>query len=293
MLAIPSTGASGRAARCLDDMMLAGGWVLDTKLDGIRAMWTGSALVNRKGVDITRIFPEVATFCAKRMPAVMVDGEIVAADGRFETTLLRESQTLGISIERFAHEKPCKFVAFDLPEMGMGVDAKPWSERRQVLEKASEMLDWHITPVSYDDSLFEKTRELGMEGVIAKRINSPYRPSKRSTDWVKFKHLHRVTCLIAGAVPGNGYRAHLGALVLALFDGDQVVGVGRCGSGFTEKESHDLRARIDAGEILLAEIETVNVTSGRTLRFPVYRGLRADLTPEECTIAQLSTIPNC
>jgi bifunctional non-homologous end joining protein LigD len=293
MLASASTGASGRDPVQVDQLMATGDWVLDTKLDGVRAMlMPDGRILNRKGVDVARIFPEVVAAMTDQSGGSRhgwLDGEIVAVNGSFETTLMRESQSITAKIRRAADEHPCRFVAFDLPALAK----QPWSERRERLERLADdgVL---IAPVSYDMSLWTQTRAMGMEGVIAKRLVSRYRFGRRSRDWVKFKHLHRVSCLLAGYTPGSGSREHFGALLLALVDErGTVVPVGRCGSGFTERQTHDLKSRLDAGELLVGEIETINITSGGTLRFPVFRGLRTDVAPADCTTTQLAALPRC
>lgn len=289
MLAIPSTGASGRDPIDLATLVETGDWVLDLKLDGVRTIHQDGQLWNRRGTNITHKFPEVITYLRTHMKGVssdiVIDGEIVADDGRFESTLYRESLERSALIARAVVDHPVRFVAFDVP-------AAPgrWSWRRDILED----LGIEHTPTGDSIEFFDHVGNLGMEGVIAKRRISRYEPGQRSPHWVKFKHLHRISCLLAGYTPGNGSRAHFGALTLALVDEKgQVVPVGRCGSGFTERETHVLKARLDAGELLIAEIETVNYTSGGTLRFPVFRGLRTDIAPSDCTTAQLAALPRC
>lgn len=286
MLASASTGASGRDPVDLDRLMATGDWTLDLKLDGERAfLMPDGKILNRKGADITSQFPEI-----DNPTGLWLDGEIVALNGSFESVLSRSSQVGASAIMRGANVNPCRFVAFDMPDVG-GVE---WLIRRSLLEQVAAETGLPTTVVSQDRAFFDQVRELGMEGVIAKRRTSRYQFGRRSKDWVKFKHLFRVSCLVAGYAPGSGSREHFGALVLALLDDDgQAVSVGRCGSGFTDKQTHELRDRIDAGDLLVAEIETVNVTSGGTLRFPVFRGLRADVAPSDCTIDQLAALPRC
>jgi bifunctional non-homologous end joining protein LigD len=134
---------------------------------------------------------------------------------------------------------------------------------------------------------------MGMEGVIAKRVNGRYQPGKRSTDWVKFRVTRRISCIASGYSPGNGSRAHFGALHLALIKDGEVVPVGRTGSGFTEKQTHDLKARLDAGEFFVVEIEAANRTSADQLRFPTFRGIRKDKAIHECTFDQLDELARC
>lgn len=289
MLAIASTGASGRATYDLGHLMSTGEWVLDTKLDGVRAWWADGRLWSREGQDLTARFPEVVEWLHRGWAGLgrVLDGEIVATNGRFETALLRASQPRPAVAARMAGDHPCRFVAFDVPDM-----TSAWWVRRAFLEAlAQEGL--HITPCTPDDSLWHATAEQGMEGVIAKRRSSRYHYGIRSRSWVKFKHLHRVTVMLAGYEPGEGSRAHFGAAHMALLDDDgKPVLCGRVGSGFTVRQTHEIKARLDSQrEVLLAEIETTAVTSGGTLRFPVFRGLRTDVGTDAASVHQLDTLP--
>lgn len=285
MLASASTGASNRAPIDVRTLISTGGWVLDTKLDGVRAFWREGHLVNRRGVDITHKFPEIS------LPGdLWLDGEIVAHDNLFETVAQRDKLERAVQIRRGAEANPCTFVAFDMPARA----TLGWVDRREQLEIHSGNGDqFAVTPVSYDVDYIDRVRAAGMEGVIAKQISSRYQFGKRSPQWIKHKFTHRISCLIKGYEPGNGSRGHLGAIYLTLFDhvNTELVPVGRCGSGFTDKQTHDLKVRLDNGEILVAEIEALNLTSGGTLRFPVFRGIRTDVSPLECTVDQLDTLP--
>jgi len=297
MLAIASTGASGRHPVTIES--LAGGYVFDLKLDGIRCWATRVGdepvvLRNRHGVDITFKFPEIATaFNASPAPGI-VDGEIVTEDGSFESVLVRDKQERPAGIARAATQHPARFVAFDMPTAELL--RSPWWIRRRALENWAE--DVHplisLSPYSDRPDFIRDVAGLGMEGVIAKRKASRYHPGKRSADWIKFKLTHRITCLVRGYNRGTGSRKHFGAMRLVLLDSDQrFVDVGTVGSGFTSRQTHELKARLDAGEVLVVEIEALNVTSGGLLRFPVYKGIRLDVAPIDCTIDQLATLPRC
>jgi bifunctional non-homologous end joining protein LigD len=293
MLATASTGASNRRPVSIGE--LAGTHVYDLKVDGVRAILyrdaDGVRLVNRNGVDITYRYPEIVREIEGT--GLAIDGEIIADDGRFETTLLRDQQEKRATIARLSSVHPCRFIAFDGPEVH-----GDWERRRQWLEME---LDAHfdtdrvtITPYSDDPAFFTQVAEMGMEGVIAKRKTARYQPGKRSTDWVKFKTVRRVTCIVIGYQPGTGSRQHFGNMQLAMLDADHnPVEVGTVGSGFTEKQTRDLKARLDSGELLVVEIECLNITSGRRLRHPVYKGIRSDLSPIDVTTAQLDELPTC
>lgn len=301
MLASPSTAASNRAPVDFAALMATGEWVADVKLDGIRAFgtWDGVrfTLTNRNDVDITAKFPELVTQAEAHFPRELpgpcvLDGEIVALDGRFETVLTRDKTVDTRAIARLSGSHPTRFVAFDLPT----TSAAPWIERRAVLDglHLDTTPGFGVTPYSHDADFLDRTRELGLEGVIAKRMSSRYESGTRSRSWVKFKTAQRISCLAAGYAPGNGARAHFGAMTLALVDesGDVVL-CGRVGSGFTVKDTHELKARLDQGDILVVEIEALNRTSTGQLRFPVFKGVRTDLAPRDCTTAQLEQLPRC
>lgn len=302
MLASPTSSASNRRPIVFEELMASSGWVADVKIDGVRCLahWSGAelALTNRVGTAINYRYPEIVAALTDVLTGVreelLLDGEIVAVDGRFESTLLRDQQENPRRIAALAATHPVMYVMFDAPEF-----ATPWHERREKLDRIT--LQWGTahpatlatTVTSMSPNFLAETREHGMEGVIAKQINSRYEFGKRSKQWLKFKNLYRVTCLVAGYTPGTGSRSDFGAMELALLDGDTPVSVGRVGTGFTEPEIAKLKAALDRGDLLVVEIEATNQTSGGVLRFPVYKGVRTDVLPTDCKIEQLQFLPTC
>lgn len=291
MLAMPSTGASGRRPLRLEDLVNRG-WMLDTKMDGERAFSRYGRLVNRNGVSITAVFPEVS------MPKDhWFDGEIVPLDGKFETILTRSQQSNPAKIKRLAEQHPCQFVAFDF--LDRADEGHDYMTRRIDLERALDggTSGHPITPVGAHVEFFKNVADLGMEGVIAKRPASAYRFGARSKDWIKFKVLHRISMVAIGYQLGNGHRAHFGSMKLALIGPEgPVTGPGegwRVGSGFTEADTIDLKKRLDAGEFFTVEIEVLNRTSEGALRFPVYKGIRTDVPVHECLVDQVDALPTC
>jgi len=294
MLATASTGASGRQPVRIEQ--LEGTHMFDLKLDGTRC-WIDDQgeLRNRTNVVVTHKYPEIVEALAECPPWGRLDGEIVGEDGKFETALLRDKQEHTSSIRRVAKQHPVRFVAFDMPSDRL--ITTPWWRRREALSTWGRGVDPRISvsPVSEESVFLKRVADLGMEGVIAKRMTSAYAVGKRSIDWIKFKNTQRITCLVAGYYPGQGSRAHFGGMHLALLDpsGEAPVRVGDVGSGFTVRQTHELKARLDNQEVLVVEIEALNVTSGRQLRFPVFRGVRSDVDPSTCTIEQLDLLATC
>jgi bifunctional non-homologous end joining protein LigD len=286
-----ATASTGQRAVPIEDL-LAKRWVADTKLDGVRCFGRNGRLINRNGVKINDRYPEVEVPTGH-----WFDGEIVAVDGTFETTLLRDQQVNPARIKRLAETHPCRFVAFDL--LDRAEEGHPYNTRRIDLERVAAVTGVTTTPIG-DDLLFVKgVKDLGMEGVIMKRPGSRYRFGVRSTDWVKYKNVHRISMVAVGYEPGTGHRSHFGSLKLALVapDGHPVTGPEdspwRVGSGFKIPETYKLKDRLDAGELLVVEVEVLNRTSEGALRFPVYRGIRQDVEPIDCTLGQLDAVPTC
>lgn len=302
MLAAPSTGSGSRRAVDLTTL-LKGTHTFDLKLDGLRAIlyWDGSTmrLINRSGVDITRKFPEVeAVAPAFGAHPVILDGELVCDSGLFNDVATRGKTEKPHDIAARATSMPARFIAFDcLYDVDLDLRHLPYVQRREVLEEwVANTNDPLVTAsmVSDDGAAFwQAVQELGLEGIIAKDKKAPYMEGKRSPAWLKFKTVRRITCIGTGYEPGTGARAHFGAMFLALVGPDGPVPVGKVGTGFTEAEIQHLKASLDAGTPVLVEIEALNVGSGGQLRFPVYRGVRTDLSLVDATLDQLDQLPRC
>lgn len=144
--------------------------------------------------------------------------------------------------------------------------------------------------LSYDPAYFDQVKAAGMEGVIAKRLNSTYKAG-RFSDWLKFKAVRSITAVGIGYEAGTGARAHFGAMFLALIGPDGPVEIGRVGTGFTATEITSLKTEMDAGRPVVVEIECLNKSKDGKLRFPVYKGLRTDQSVADATLAQLDEIP--
>lgn len=291
MLAVPQDG------RRIET--LSGSHTFDVKLDGIRALafWDGSQLLirNRSGRDITHRFPELEVSAPEvfgNLPTV-VDGEIVAVSGSFQDTAKRDKQNKPEDVARVMHQIPVQYVAFDcLYAAGTDRRGESYLDRRDLLDAVGLSAGfWSASVISTDPSFFEAVRKLGMEGVIAKRNRSSYRPGKNG-EWIKFKATHTITAIGVGYEKGEGARSHFGAMFLALIGDDgKPQQIGRVGTGFTNREIDHLKAEFDAGHPVLVEIECLNVTKDGALRFPSYKGIRTDLTWSAASIHQLDSIP--
>lgn len=281
--------------------ILRGTHAFDLKLDGIRALVYSEngvvRIMNRSGIDITHRFPEVeAAAGVFRRPSVL-DGEIVALSGSFQDTAKRDKQNKPGDVASAMQALPVAFVAFDIPWLG-AVDMRPhpFRHRRELLDGWWMDHDLTANPtlrtsvLSYDPAYFDQVKAAGMEGVIAKRLNSTYKAG-RFSDWLKFKAVRSITAVGIGYEAGTGARAHFGAMFLALIGPDGPVEIGRVGTGFTATEITSLKTEMDAGRPVVVEIECLNKSKDGKLRFPVYKGLRTDQSVADATLAQLDEIP--
>ncbi len=291
-------------------------WTFEPKWDGIRiiAFWDGDALrlETRNLRDVTATWPELANIGpATGSLTWVLDGEIVAFDdtGKPSFQLLQERMHLAdpASVTRKAAEVPASYLAFDLVHLdGTDLFDRPWTDRRHLLDALGVAgPSWATTPSFRGEgtSLLEQARTRGMEGVVAKRIDSLYLPGTRSTAWRKVKVARDGEFVVGGWQPGQGRRAALGSLLLGEPDGHGGWRhVGAVGTGFTDAEVARLTAQLgplrrdtspftsgptprrDAVFVEPRIVVTVGFgerTRDRVLRHPSYKGMRIDKSPAD------------
>lgn len=277
-------------------------WAYEMKWDGYRAIATvrdGTVSYrSRNGLDFTSTYPELGELADAVADGSVLDGEIVALDpkGRPSFELLQ------------GHKVPVRFFVFDALRLdGESVTALPYDERRDRLEAAVRESVVIKVPGDAGTDLTEAlatSSTLGLEGVMAKRRDSPYREGKRSRDWIKLKHAHTQEVVVGGWRDGKGARADtVGSLLLGIPDGDVLRYVGRVGTGFSDSELTKLRARLDrlarqtsplddvpredardahwVTPTLVGEVIYAEVTSDGRLRAPAWKGWRPDKSPDE------------
>jgi bifunctional non-homologous end joining protein LigD len=317
MLAIESTRPPG------DE-----GWGFEIKWDGVRALAHsdgdgGLRIESRRGEDITARYPELTALgVALDGHQAVLDGEIVAFDENdrpsFQRLQLRMGLTSELTIQRRVPQTPVTYVAFDLLYLdGRPTLELPYLERRRFLEGlALDGPHWQ-TPahhVGEGEALLEAARARDLEGVVAKRLDSPYRPGRRSGEWIKVRNWRRQEFVIGGFMPGEGGRSgRVGSLLVGYHDSTPseaqslerpplLIYSGGVGSGFTNDEIERLtrmltaRSRettpFDVGAPkrpgarfcepeLVCEVQFSEWTHEGTLRQPSYKGLRDDKDPRE------------
>jgi len=291
-------------------------WLFELKYDGFRAIAgrdEGRAVIHyRRGAEATRVHPDLAA-ALRMLPAehVVLDGEIVVLDesGRpnFQRLQKRALLTAPRDLERAIQELPATLFCFDL--LGFeewDLRELPLSERKRLLR----LLIPDLGPLRYVDHLegrgedmFRGVRELGLEGIMAKRAGSTYR-SGRSREWIKIRADRAAEFAVVGFSLGEGSRTGFGSLHLAYAEGEGFVYVGRAGSGFREVELSSLRDELERDRVAkppcsgplptgrghvwvaprrVVEVRYKEITEDGLLRAPVFLRFRDDKSPADCT----------
>jgi bifunctional non-homologous end joining protein LigD len=293
-------------------------WGFEIKWDGVRAIAHSEPgrlrFHSRNLNDITPRYPELSRLNrALSSHRAILDGEIVAfdADGRpsFGALQGRMHLTSESQIRRLAKSNPVSYVIFDLLWLdGHSLMREPLSERRAALEALG--LDgerWQTPPqvVGRGAEVLAASAAQGLEGILAKRLDCPYEPGRRSRAWIKVKNTRREDVWIGGWMPGEGRRRErIGALLVGLPDAEGGLAyAGRVGTGFTEDELDRLGALLAplrserspfSGKgvprgaqfvvpTLRCEVEFVEWTKDGRLRAPSYKGLIAGSGPVMAT----------
>ena len=304
--ALPSTQAP-QLASTAERAPAGAEWLSEIKLDGYRLLvWLDHdrvRLITRNGHDWTARLPRLAArFAALDVETALVDGEMVALrdDGSSHFHDLQAALSAGDDARLF-------FFAFDLLHLN-GWDLRPCAltERKRLLEAAH---GWggHLRYADHvagnAAGLHREATRLGLEGIICKRADAPYRAG-RGDDWLKVKCVGREEFVILGWTPPAGSRQGLGALALGYHDGaGRLHYAGLAGSGFSNRDAAVLQTRLAAlppapptkrptrlllaGEVpdphirwvapeLVAEISFTAWSGDGRLRHPVFLGLRED-----------------
>ena len=285
------------------------GWSYEVKWDGVRAIAYVQPgrlrLESRNLNEITDAYPEVRGILTDLgMHEAVLDGEIVAFDdnGRpsFERLQSRMHVTSPNAVRRLMGSTPVVYAIFDVLYLdGHSLMDLPYTERRERLEQLElGGPAWRVPSVHRDAGkrLLEATASQGLEGVVAKRLDSHYEPGRRTGAWLKIKHVHRQELVIGGWIPGEGRRARrIGALLMGYHRDGTFVYAGRVGTGFTEKTLNELLGKLEplrrdtspfgsapklpreamfVEPSFVAEIEFREWTNEGVLRAPSFKGLR-------------------
>lgn len=307
----PPTELRPQLAALTEHLPSGDGWLFEPKWDGYRAIVTlrgGEAtLTSRNGNDLTERFREVARAVANavRTPSAVLDGEVCALDesgaARFESLQSGAGRLV--------------LMVFDLLLLdGEPVHRLPLTERRRLLEGALDPASdtVRLSP-AFDDgpALLAAASAQGLEGVVAKRADAPYRPGRRTPEWQKLKLRLADDFSIVGFTRGTGRRARLGALVLGTRGPDGLHWAGNVGSGIGDADVDALlealqplhrpasplvstprMPRVRAADVtwvepsLSAQVTYAERTREGRLRAPVFLGVRDDVPVERPPMAE-------
>lgn len=298
-------------------------WVFEIKWDGVRAILFKDKkyvkIQSRNGNDITNRYPEIvnaAKIALKDCKSGVIDGEIVILNENGVPDFHVHQHRINIQNSReimvLSVKTPATFYLFDiLYKDGKSLKDLGYLERRMIL---SSLLRLNNT-VKISDYIEEKgieilksSKELKLEGIVAKQKNSIYREGIRSKDWLKIKNTKTQDCVIIGYTKGEGVRLnYFGSLVLAVYcrREKKLKFVGHAGTGFDDDTLDLVFPKLKSNEIdfmpvdkvpymnretawlnpvLVAEVKFTDWTKDGILRAPVFLRLREDKKPEECVI---------
>ncbi|MBV9290964.1 MAG: non-homologous end-joining DNA ligase [Frankiales bacterium] len=293
-------------------------WAYEFKWDGVRAMVYVEGgrprVLSRNDRDVTGSYPELRAM-AEGMGSTqaVLDGEIVAmdADGRpsFGELQSRMHVTNPAQVRTLMRQTPVTFLAFDVLHLdGRSLLDVPYRERRAVLDSLELAGPSWQTPPFFEgggEAVWAASKQQGLEGIIAKRLDSRYYAGKRSDCWLKLKNLRTQEVVIGGWKPGEGRRkGAIGSLLLGVPDDDGLHYVGHVGTGFTDKMLRELERDLAplrrddppfAGVVprpqakdaqwvdaqLVGEVAFSEWTREGRLRHPAWRGLRPDKSVDE------------
>jgi len=295
-----------------------GSWGYEIKWDGIRAIAFARdgeiRMQSRRMEDVTMRYPELAAIGeALGSRSSVLDGEVVARDEqgrpRFQLVQRRMGLTSPAAVSSRRRDTPVDFIAFDLLHLdGRDLRPLPYQERREALaELRFDGPCWSAPAHRLEGGaeLLEAVRGQGLEGVVAKRLDSPYREGKRSGEWVKERVWNRQEFVIGGHIPGEGRRSErVGSLLVGHYDeAGSLNCAGAVGSGLKEEDIRFLTAELKrlhretspfdgapprgpkarlavfCEPELVCEVSWSEWTTQGTLRQPAFKGMRTDKDP--------------
>ncbi len=293
-------------------------WIFEVKWDGVRTFaYLGgekTRLVSRRGREVNDQYPEVLEMHELLAgDNALIDGEIVVLerDGKPSFERLQQRFTVSKPSQAVLKANPVLFIAFDILWLdGESLVDRPLEERLETLHRVlvpGPRVQNSVTIEREGRKLFAEAKKRGLEGVIAKRKGSTYKPGRRTKDWVKIKAVNRQDCVIVGWSPGEGRRGgNVGALLAGVYKDGTLLYAGHVGTGFSERTLAMLKEKlapletdeppipvppkdeVDTGFVhwvrpeLVCEVEYLEFTSQFRMRAASFKGLREDKAPEDC-----------
>jgi bifunctional non-homologous end joining protein LigD len=293
-------------------------WIFEIKWDGYRALSfvkKGKAdMMSRKKLSFNEKFYPIAQALERLDMQAVLDGEVVCINdkGKSDFQLLQQWQK--------TEKGELVYYVFDLLWIdGYNITDLPLHERKQILKARlpqSDIIRYSDHVPGKGEDFFTVAMHEGLEGIMAKNAESNYTPGLRTKQWLKIKTHQRQEAVIAGFTEPRNSRKYFGALVLGVYEKDELIYVGHTGTGFNEKSQADLYKKLKSlvtttcpfpkkpktnmpvtwvKPKLVCEIEFAEWTADNIMRVPVFQGIREDKVPkdvmrEKSIIAEPDTI---
>jgi bifunctional non-homologous end joining protein LigD len=292
-------------------------WLFEIKWDGIRALAViedgTTKLVARSARSISFEYPEFRDLAKYiRARTAVLDGEIVVLDDKGRSSFQRLQGRFGLEnpSEKLQAQLPVTYYFFDVLYCdGFDVRRSPLLERKQLLQKlviTTERIRISDHQIGNGLELFEAAISNGLEGLVAKRMSSPY-PEGRTSNWLKLKSVKELDAVVGGWTDPRGGRQYFGSLLVGLYEKSALRFVGGVGSGFPnalERELYEKLQQIPAKKCpftpvpqtrerahwvqpkLVAKVGYAEWTSDHHLRQPRFLGVQSDRDPRESIFAK-------
>jgi bifunctional non-homologous end joining protein LigD len=292
-------------------------WLFEIKWDGIRALAViedgTTKLMSRSARSISSEYPEFRNLAKYiRARTAVLDGEIVVLDDKGRSSFQRLQGRFGVQnpSEKLQADLPVTYYFFDVLYCdGYDVRRSPLIERKQLLQKlvvTDERIRISDHQIGNGVELFEAAISNGLEGLVAKRLSSPY-PEGRTSNWLKFKSVKEVDAVVGGWTDPRGGRQYFGSLLVGLYEKSALRFIGGVGTGFPntlERELYEKLQHIPAKKCpfspvpqtrerahwvlpkLVARVGYAEWTSDNNLRQPRFLGLQPDRDPRESTFTK-------
>ncbi len=297
-------------------------FLFEIKFDGTRTIAyidranENVRFLNRRMVYFEKRYPELEIWKDVQGEKVILDGEIVVFEkGKPNFYKLEEREQVEDEerIEILSKLYPATFIAFDILHLnGKDLVDLPLVERKRVLEdvvRESERILISRYILENGERFFEEVIKKGLEGIVAKKLDSKYEIGKRSKEWLKIKNLKRIDVVVVGYTTGIGKREDFGSLVGAVYDKGKLRYIGKIGTGFDENDIkmllekfknlriencplekepdlklHSKRKVVWLKPELIVEVEFLEFTKEFMLRAPSFIRIREDKMKEDCTL---------
>ena len=288
----------------VDEVFDSEEWIFEIKWDGYRAVaevnYNEVLLYSRNLLPFNDMFPDVRNALAQLGKQVILDGEVVvvADNGRSEFQGIQNYRRNGTGKLLYYVFDILYYNGYDLTDLTL-------EERKEILKKVlpeNDIIKYSDHIMSQGIKFLDLAREKNLEGIIAKKANSVYEPGVRGKNWLKIKIHAEQEAVICGFTEPRGGRKNFGALILGVYDGDELVYIGHTGTGFNDKSLAEMHKKLNSlitdkspfnkriktnmpvtwvKPKLVCAVKFQEWTGDGMMRVPVFQGLRVDKSPKE------------